>query len=498
VGAGPGDAGLITVRGREALSRAGVVIYDAPCEPALLAFAAATAERIPVGRWPDEARLSQADINALLVDRVRAGAQVVRLKNGDPFIFGRGGEEAQALAAHGLPFAIVPGVPAFVAAAEYAGIPVTLRALSSQLVVAFAQSGAGPEEWELDLDALSRAPGTLALYLEPSLIAGVARELVRRGRDPRTPAAIVSGASLPSQRIHEGPLGDLGAQGAQGPCVLFIGEAVAARGPLAWAERRPLAGRAIVLTRAAHENAELAAPLEALGAQILEVPCIAIAPPERTDAMDGAIGSLERFDTVVFSSAHGVEHFLARLEALGRDARALAGVRLAVIGSATGAALRKAYLLPDVVPPEFHSEALVQVLLREGIEGKRFLLVRPQEGREVLQQELEKRGAKVEVAIAYRTVRPAADVSEVRARAAEGRLAAVAFASPSAVRNFAAHFEEGEAVRLLRATCVAAIGPVTAQAVEALGVRVAVQPAQSTAEALAQALAAELGKSRCG
>jgi uroporphyrinogen III methyltransferase/synthase len=498
VGAGPGDPRLITLRGKQALEQAEVVVFDAACDPALLALAPSAAERIALGGSPGERALSEGDLHALLIERARAGARVVRLKNGDPFVFGRGGEEAQALAAAGIPFAIVPGVPAFVAAAAYAGIPATLRAVSSQMTVAFAQPSPGPDGFELDFDALARVRGTAVVYLDPHQIPPVVKELVRRGRSPLTPAAVVSSASLSSQRVAEGTLGAVARMPVEAPCILFVGEAARERAPLAWAERRPLFGRSIVLTRAAGQNGPMAARLEELGAEVLELPCIAIAPPASFGELDLAIRSLARFDWVAFTSPNGVAHFLARLTALGKDARALSGVKLAAVGASTAEALAAAHLKADLVPREFHAEALARALDAEAAARKRFLIVRALEGREVLFEALRARGAEVELAVAYQTVRPDADPGPVRARAAQGRLSAVAFASPSAVRNFVSFFEEGEGVRLLKCCCIAAIGPVTAKALEELGIQAQARPNDSTAEDLVQALAAELGKSRPG
>ncbi len=498
VGAGPGDPELITVRGRKALERAEVVVYGASCDPALLALAPARAERIDLGSAPGWRDLSSAEIPTRVAERARAGARVVWLKNGDAFLFGHGAEEAQALAAAGVPFAVVPGVPVFIAAAEHAGIPMTMRAISSRVVVAYAQSGLGPEDWGLDLDALAQERGTAVIYLEPGQILAIAQELIQRGRSALAPAAVVSSASLCTQRVAEGFLGSIGRILPEAPCVLFLGAAVRERGPLAWAERQPLFGRAVVLTRAAGQNAPVAARLEELGAEVLELPCIAIAPPPSFGELDLAIRSLARFDWIAFTSPNGVEHFLARLTALGKDARALSEVKLAAVGASTAEALAAAHLRADLVPSEFHAEALAKALGSEAVARKRFLVVRALEGRDFLIDALRARGAEVELAAAYQTVRPDSDPAPVRVRAAQGRLAAVTFASPSAVRHFVSFFEEGEGVRLLQSCCVAAIGPVTAKALEEIGISVRVRPAESTADALAQALVAELGKSRSG
>lgn len=495
VGAGPGSAGLITVRGQQLLARAEVLVHDAPCDEALLALVPAGAERIQVGRWPDSARMGQAEIDALLVDRVRAGRVVVRLKNGDPFMFGRGGDEAMALAGAGLPFEVVPGVTCGLAAAAWAGIPITQRGVASEVRFLIAQTGDAPEGWGLDLDALAKAEATLVIHLDPAIAGPLAAELVRRGRAVDTPIAVVESAGCAAQRTFAGTLGDIGERAAQAraPAVALVGRAVGLRAGLAWAERRALAGKTVVLTRPRAQATEMAALLEEHGAEVLEFPCIAIAPPDDPAALDRAIEGLGRFEWLVLSSANGVEKLLERLAALGKDARALGGLKIAAVGSATARALEAARLHADLVPEEFHAEALVRALAGGGVQGRRFLVVRAQEGREVLPDELRRLGAEVEVVPAYKTVRPPLDPAPLRARLAEGSVSAIAFASPSAVKNFVASFAPGEAARLLEKVCVAAIGPVTAKAAAGQGLRVDLTPEESTGPALVAALAGRIG-----
>lgn len=500
VGAGPGSPGLITVRGRELLARAEVLVYDAPCDAALLGEAPTEAERIPVGRGAGGARLSQGEINALLVERARRGRTVVRLKSGDPFMFGRGSEEAEALALAGVAFEVVPGVTAGLAAAAWAGIPITHRDLSSAVSFLIVQSGSAPADWGLDLDSLAHAETTQILYLDPPAVAPIAAELLSRGRPASTPVAVVESAGSPAQRTFDGTLQDIAerARDARPPTVAVLGAAVARRRPLAWAEQRPLAGCTIVLTRPREQSVEMASLLEEQGAEVWSIPCIAIASPESWEPLDRAVASLERFNWVVFSSANGVEHFLARLRSAGRDARALARARLAAVGPATARALEAASLKADLVPREHQAESLAQEIAAEGISGKRVLVVRAQEGRDVLPEELRRLGAEVELVPAYRTLRPAIDLGPVRERSVAGRLDAVVFASPSAVKAFAAALAPGEAPRLLERTCVAAIGPVTAEAVRALGLHVDLTPDASTGSALAEALVRRLGNTQAG
>ncbi|MGC4114140.1 MAG: uroporphyrinogen-III C-methyltransferase [Myxococcales bacterium] len=494
VGAGPGSAGLITVRGRELLARAEVLVYDAPCDEALLAVVPVQAERIPVGRWPDAVKMGQAEIGALLVERVRAGKVVVRLKAGDPYMFGRGGDEALALAEAGLGFEVVPGVTCGLAAAAWAGIPITQRGISSEATFAVAHASPKSEEWGLDLDHLATSRATLVVHLDPAMIGPVAAELVKRGKDGSTPAAAVESAGCACERTYQGTLADLGekARAARVPVVLLVGAAVALGSKLAWAERRLLSGRTVVLTRPRIQAAEMASLLEEHGAQVLEFPCIAIAPPDSFEALDRALAAPHGFDWLVLSSANGVEALLSRLWALGKDARMLAGMKIAAVGTATAQALAAARLKADLIPDEFNAEGLAQALSKHGVAGKRFLVVRAQEGREALPEELRAAGAQVEVCAAYKTVRPELDPKPMRERLERREVSAIAFASPSAVKNFAASFAAGEAVRLLDGVCVAAIGPVTAKAAAGRGIRVDVTPAQSTGPALVEALAAWL------
>ena len=494
VGAGPGNPGLITVRGRELVSRAEVLVYDAPCDEELLALAPQTAERIAVGRWPDSAKMRQAEISRLLVVRAQRGQAVVRLKSGDPYMFGRGGEEAEALARAGLSFEVVPGVAGALAAAAFSGIPFTQKEIASSVVFLIAQSGATPAEWGLDLDALAKTSATAVIHLDPAIVAPLAGELVQRGRAADTPIAVVESGGCARERTFAGSLCDIGgrAREARPPAVVFIGEAVRLRGLLGWAERRPLAGKTVVLTRTRAQSQEMAALLDEEGAQVLVWPCVAIEPPESFAALDEAARDLARFEWIVFSSANGVEGFLARLAASGKDLRALGKSRIAAVGPTTAKALAQARLVADAVPEEFNAEALAALFDPRGVAGRRILVVRAQEGRETLPEELRRMGAEVTLAPAYRTVRPDVDVGPWRACLGEGQVSAIAFASPSAVRHFASFFAPGEAARLLSRVCIAAIGKVTARAaVEALS-RVDLTPEDSTGTALVEEIVRRL------
>ncbi|MGI5860672.1 MAG: uroporphyrinogen-III C-methyltransferase [Myxococcales bacterium] len=494
VGAGPGAPGLITVRGLQVLARAQVLVYDSACHPALLDHAPEEAERIRVGSWPDGRRMPQAQINALLVERARAGLTVVRLKNGDPLTFGRGGEEAEALAEAGLTFEIVPGVSAGVAAAALAAIPVTQKGLSSAVSYAIVQPGS-PAPCELE--RLAERGSTLVLYLEPASIRSIADALIEGGRPRATPVAVVEAASTPGQKVFAGALEDIAerAGAARAPLVMIVGQAVSLRERLAWREKRPLHGRTVVVTRARAQAGEMVSGLEELGAEVLLAPCIETVAPPSWALLDEAIERIGEYDWLVLTSANGVEAFLSRLRERGRDLRALGGVRIAAVGPATAGCLRAAYLEPDLVAEVFNAAALADGFAGMGVGGKRFLIVRALAGREALPEALRALGASVTVAPAYQTVCPATDPEPVRRRFTEGRLSAVTFASPSAVRGFVRLLGEHEAREVLARTPIAVIGPTTREAVEQLGLRAAVVAGEATARSLVEALAAYLGNS---
>lgn len=500
VGAGPGNPGLITVRGKEVLGRAEVVVYDALADDRFLLMAPPRAERVYVGKRADDPGLGQAGINALLVERAREGKTVVRLKGGDPFVFGRGAEECEALALAGIPYEVVPGVTSGIAAASYAGIPLTHRDLASEVLFATAHRAAERDGSGLDCSRIAEARGTVVLFMGVSTLEATVNEILSAGRDPATPSAVVASATRSGQRVVAGPLRDLptlaAAAGIRAPAVIILGEVVRLRDRLAWLEKRPLFGRSIVVTRARDRAGELSMQLEELGAEVIDAPTIEIAPPATYEPLDQAIAELSQYDWLVLTSANAVERFLDRLRHSGWDARALAGRKIAAVGSATAEALREAHLTPDAMPAEFNAEALSRVLSATGVAGKRFLFARAADGSEVLPEALRELGARVDVVPAYRTVRPALDVTPLRTRFAQGSIDAVTFASSSAVKNFVDHFEPGEAVKRLAGIAIAVIGPVTARTVVELGLTVAVRPAQATVPAMVEALVAYFAHGR--
>lgn len=498
VGAGPGDPGLLTLRGQRRLAAADVVIHDALVPRRLLDAVRPGAEVIPVGD-PHGAgdRLTQDRVSALMIARARAGMAVVRLKNGDPFVFGRGAEEARALRAAGIPFEIVPGVTSAIAVPAYAGIPATDRDHASLVTIATGHQATGTSgPPALPWDALARQGGTLVFLMGVQQMGAILAALMAHGLDPATPAAAVERGTLGAQATVGATAATLAervaAAGLRPPAVLVVGSVVGLRTELAWVEQRPLFGRRIVVTRPREQAGELAQQLEERGAEVVAFPTIALVPPPDPGALDRAVAAASTYDWIVFTSANGVRAFLERLDALGLDVRSLAGVRLAAIGPETGAALGRRLLRAAVVPGEFRAEGLLAALGDEDVRGRRVLLPRAAGARAILPVELAARGAHVDEVIAYRAVPPPdADVAGLRAALAAGAIDALTFTSSSTVTNFAS-LVGTDTLRALAPgrPAVACIGPVTAATARDLGLVVDVEPAAYTVPALIEALTA--------
>jgi len=484
VGAGPGDPGLLTVRALDVLRRADVVVYDRLSQESLLDLAPAGAERIDVGKAPGHVRLAQEDINALLVERGRSGAAVVRLKGGDPFVFARGGEEAAALAAAGVPFDVVPGITSAIAVPAYAGIPVTLRHSSTSVTVVTGheEPGAG-DEGTVDWQAVARVGGTIVVLMGVARIGRIADALMAGGRSPDTPVAAVQWGTRPEQRTVRATLGTIGAADLGTPSTIVVGDVAAC--DLAWFENRALFGRRIVVTRARRQASALVERLAALGAATVEVPVIAIGEP--ADGGAGLAAAVERLaggrvDWVVVTSPNGAERLLAALRAAGRDARALGGVGIAAIGPGTAGVLGRAHLVPDLVPERFVAEALLDAFPAAGPAGGTVLLARAAVARDVLPEGLAARGWAVDVVEAYRTEPVPLDGAQ---RAAVAGAEVVTFTSSSTVTNLLAAVGP-EAVPPV----VAAIGPITAAAARDHGLTVDVEAEVHTIDGLVDALCA--------
>ncbi|MBX3424585.1 MAG: uroporphyrinogen-III C-methyltransferase [Pirellulales bacterium] len=493
IGAGPGDPGLLTLRGCELLARADVVCYDYLVDPRVLVHARPDAEQICLGRHGHGRLLTQDEINAALVAAARAGRTVARLKGGDPAIFGRLAEEIAALEAARVPYEVVPGVTAASAATAYAGIPLTHREAASCVAFITGKECRDKQGDLLDLAALAQFPGTLVIYMGVTTAPAWATGLVAHGKSPDTPAAIVRHASLPQQRVEITTLGELPAalvpSRFRPPIVVIVGEAVAARTAASWFSTRPLFGQTVLVTRPAHQADALAERLEALGARVLRQPAITIGPAPDPAAVAATLARLGEFQWLAFSSVNGVERFLAALRAGGRDLRALGGLKLAAIGPATTAALAAHGLIADVQPAEYRAEALAEALAAAAARGERFLLVRASRGREVLAEQLAAASpgpGAVEQVVVYESRDVTTPDSQVAEQLSAGHIDWITVTSSAIARSLAALFGDD----LARAK-LAAISPLTAAALAESHHAARVVATESTSEGLVAAMLAD-------
>jgi uroporphyrinogen III methyltransferase / synthase len=480
VGAGPGDPGLLTRRGEALLRGADVVVYDRLAPRALLELARPGAELVDVGKAPGDVVMTQEDISGLLVARGAAGLEVVRLKGGDPFVFGRGGEEAEACIAAGVPFEVVPGITSAIAAAAYAGIPVTHRRVSTSFTVVTGHEDPTKGGSDTDWDALARAGGTLVVLMGAGRVGEIAKALIAGGRDESTPVAAVRYGTRPDQRTIRATLGTVAEAGIESPSAIVVGDVAAL--DFSWFERRPLFGRTVVVTRAREQASELHARLVALGAAVIKLPAIRIVP------IDFTLPDLGRFGWVVFTSANGVDAFFERgLAPAHLDARALAPARLAVIGPGTAAALGRHGLRADLVPERFVAESLLDAF-PDGTD--RLLLARAETARDVLPEGLARKGYDVEVLAVYRTEAEPLDPDAV-ACLRTGEVDAITFTSSSTVDNFC---DAVGAPLPDPQPPVVSIGPVTSQTARDRGLRVDAEADPHTIDGLVEALVRMLGQ----
>jgi uroporphyrinogen III methyltransferase/synthase len=495
VGAGPGDPGLVTVRALELIGAADVILYDRLIPRGALEGARQDAELVYVGKEPGSTEMAQEEIELLMVERARAGRSVVRLKGGDPFVFGRGGEEAEALAAAGVEFEVVPGVTAGVAAPAYAGIPVTHREDSSAVAFVTGHEDPAKEGSALDWDALARFPGTLVLYMGVRRLPEISERLIAAGRDPGEPAVAIERGTLPGQRTVAAFLSELPDAAARAelraPAVILVGPVADRRQTIAWLERRPLYGLRVVVTRARAQASGLARTLEALGAETVELPAIRIVPRMDTAEVRRAVDDIHTYALVCLTSPNGVRLLFEALTESGRDARALANATVAAIGPGTAAALAEGGIVADVVPKRSVAEALVEELEDVNVEGRPVLVARAAEARDVLPDALRERGARVDVVALYETVaeEPAAEAIEAAQDADY-----VTFTSSSTVRNLV----QAVGKRFPDGARVVSIGPVTSQAARDAGLAVDVEAERHDPDGLVEALVADAALAREG
>ena len=490
VGAGPGDPGLLTLKAKKCLEQADVVVYDYLANRTFLDYAGEKTALIYVGKKGGSHTMTQKDINRLIVDKAQEGLDVVRLKGGDPFIFGRGGEEAQELRKAGIPFEIIPGITSAIAVPAYAGIPLTHRDYTSTVAFITGHEDPTKEKSDIAWDKLATGAGTLVFLMGVGNLPNISKRLMEYGRSPETPIAVIHRGTLSAQKTLVGSLGDIAQrikkEVVKPPSIIVVGEVVNLRKELNWFEERPLLGKKIVVTRARAQASDFLAGLTELGAECIEFPTIEIIPPRTWKEMDQSILSLDLYQWLLFTSVNGVKSFFERLEALGKDVRELRGIKIGAIGPKTAQAVRDKGINPDLVPAEYRAEAVVEAFKTQELERVRILLPRAAEAREVLPEQLTKMGAVVDVVEAYRTVRPDREKNDLVDMFEKGEIDMVTFTSSSTVKNFMEMFEDqGELFKKgLKGVAVACIGPITARTAEEKGLSVSLFPSEYTIEAL--------------
>lgn len=491
VGAGPGDPKLITIKGMEAIKEADLIVYDYLANKSLLSHGKEGAEIVYVGKMGGRHTLSQEKINELIVKRAKEGKIVARLKGGDPFIFGRGGEEAEELAEAGIPFEIIPGVTAAIACPAYAGIPLTHRDYTSTVAFITGHEDPGKEGSSIAWEKISTGAGTLVFLMGMSNLPEIVKNLKRYGRDPMTPVALIRWGTRPDQKTVIGTLNDIIDKSKKHalapPVIIVVGEVVSLRKKLNWFEEKPLFGRKIIVTRAREQASDFAELLYLNGAEPIEFPTIQVIPPDSWDELDNAVDEIRGFEWIIFTSVNGVRFFFERLNRKG-DLRLLHGIKICAIGPQTASEIRRYGLVPDLIPKEYRAEAIIEEMGKEDIAGKRMLLPRAEIAREILPQELSRMGARIKVVTAYKTIKPEEDLERVRGLLKNKEISVITFTSSSTVRNFLEMFNEGEVMGLIDGTAVACIGPITAKTAEDLGISTDIMPSKYTMPELTEAI----------
>ena len=493
VGAGPGDAGLLTLRGAELLGRADVVVYDALVNPDLLRLAPKTAEIIYGGKRAKEHAIPQGELNLLLVEKAREGKSVVRLKGGDPYVFGRGGEEAEQIADAGIHFEVVPGVSSFIAGPSYAGIPLTHREHCSSFTVITGHEDPTKDEVALDYALLARTPGTKVILMGVERIRQIAESLVAHGMDKSTPVGMVRWGTTSRQQSITGTLGTianiLAEKNFTAPAVTIIGGVVKLREKLNWFEKRPLFGQRIVVTRTREQASKLSNQLLHLGADVLEIPTIKIESPDERQPLVEALQGIGEYEWIIFTSPNGVTRFFEYFFKAYDDLRAIGNIRIAAVGPATAAKLKELHLRVDVMPEEYIARKIGAALKKfESLENLRVLLARAQVANPDLPAELEAMGAIVDDVPVYKTVPETEDATGAAASLMESGTDWITFTSSSTVENFNARFDLQKLLEKFPAMKLASIGPETTKTIAALGLKPAVEPKQHTVGGLAQAI----------
>ncbi len=514
VGAGPGDIGLLTVKGMRCLQKADVVIYDFHLNAQVLNYISHDAEFIYAGKRGGHHTMTQDEINKVIVEKAKEGKLVCRLKGGDPFVFGRGGEEAEALADEGIEFEVIPGVSSAVAAPAYAGIPITHRLYSSSFAVIPGYEDTTKEESAIDWARLATGVGTLIFLMAVKNIDTLMKKLIENGRSPDTPVAVIRWGTRPEQKTLIGTLGNVAGivkeNDIKPPAVMVVGDVVKLRDALKWYEKKPMFGHRILVTR---EHSEGFEPLEELGAEIIEFPTIEIVPPESFDELDKAIGKIETYDWMIFTSANGLKYFIKRFIEKDKDIRDLKGIKICAIGTKTATEITKYGIKVDLIPEEFNAEGLISAVVQKSrslnspphpplskgglrggntdsqtpnpelLKGMKFLLPRAEKAREIFPEKVRELGGEIDVPVTYRAIKPEMHGKRLKRFLKEGRISIATFTSAATFNNFREIIGE-DSDELLRDVAIAVIGPVTAKAVEKAGLKVSIMPETATIEAM--------------
>jgi uroporphyrinogen III methyltransferase/synthase len=492
-GAGPGDPGLVTLKTIEALKEADCIIYDFLANAKLLEHCRPGAETVYVGKKGGVKTVTQEEINGIIIEKAKSGKVVMRLKGGDPFIFGRGGEEAMALAKACIPFEVIPGITSATAVPAYAGIPMTHRDLASSVTFITGEEAPLKKRSAIAWDKLSRGDGTLVFLMGWKNLPFIVKKLMENGRAPSTPVAIIRWGTMPKQVTVSGRLDNIveivKKKGIRPPVVTVVGDVVRLKEKLNWFEKKPLFGRTVLVTRTLEQAASFCQILESYGAEPIAFPTIKTVPPASWRPLDRAIKRLSKYDWAVFTSVNGVKYFFERLPAVGCDLRELKGVKICAIGPRTAGAVRELGIRVDLTPKEFRAEAIIKALGTKKIRGRRFLLPRAEKAREVLPGEIKRLGGKIDVVPAYRSIRPRKGAGELKKLFALGLIDCVTFTSSSTVTNFVKTFKKGALGELLKDVNIACIGPITAETARGFGLRVDIIPKNYTVQALAETMA---------
>ncbi len=488
IGAGPGDPGLITVKGKRLIDEADCIIYDFLIPESLLRNAT-DAELIYVGKSGAHHTMEQEEIHSLLVEKAREGKKVVRLKGGDPFIFGRGGEEALELAGQGIEFEVVPGISSAYSVPAYAGIPVTQRGMTSMVSFITGHEDPTKKQSEIDWEKISGAPGTLVFLMGVKNLSVIVDNLIRHGRSPDEDVAVIRWGTTARQQTVAGQLKNIVRktenENFKPPAVIVVGKVVSLRESLTWFDRKPLLGRTFIVTRTREQASALTDRLTDAGAEVMEIPTIKIVAPESFDSLDISIKKLKdsRYEWVIFTSPNGVNKFFERAFLKGFDARLFKAAAIAVIGPSTADALKEHGLLADLIPASYRAEGIIEEM--KELRGRNILIVRAEQARDVLPDSLREKGNKVDIAVAYRTVVPPESRENLRKALSECNVDMVTFTSSSTAKNFDEMLEDPAVKKKLRA---ASIGPVTSEAARECGFEVSIEAREYTVKGLSDAI----------